>query len=125
MFQLCLFFMMPSNTTNPAVLHIRDFIDHAEPDPTRPGNSLAIQLRVSLNVPCNDICSDDVEQDDIPTLIRFFNERTQPDLYQQNAFVYVSGSFLTDCSDEEEFHILLHSHTINRSVRAQPLQYSN
>jgi hypothetical protein len=112
---------MPSNTTYPAVLHIRDFIDHAEPDPTRPGNNLAIQLQVSLNVPYKDICSDDVEQDDILTLIRFFNERNQPDLYQQNSFVYASDSFLTDCSDEEGFHILLHANTIDRSVTAQPL----
>lgn len=121
MFQLRIFYIMPSNITNPVVLHIRDFINHAEPDPTRPGNSLAIQLHVSLNVPYKDICSDDIEQDDIPTLIRFFNERNQPDSYQQNAFVYASGTFLTDCSDEEEFHILLHANTISRSVSTQPL----
>jgi hypothetical protein len=85
MFLPRIFLMMPSNTTNPAVLHIRDFINHAEPDPTRPGNNLAMQLEVSLNVSYKDICSDDVGQDEILTLIRFFDERNQPGLYQQNA----------------------------------------
>lgn len=76
-------------------------------------------------MPYNDIWSNDVEQDDIPTFIRFFNKRTEPNLYQQNAFVYVSSFFLTGCSDEKEFNIHLHSHTINQSVCAQSLQYLN
>jgi hypothetical protein len=67
---------MPSNKSFPAILHIRDFIEHVEPDPTRPGKGLSMQLRVSLNISDKDVQSDDVEQDDIPTLIRIFNEAT-------------------------------------------------
>jgi hypothetical protein len=42
-----------------------------------PSNNLAMQLQVSLNVRYEDICSDDVEQEEISTFIRFFNE-TKP-----------------------------------------------
>jgi hypothetical protein len=65
---------MPPNRTCPATIHIRDFIDGVEPDPTRPGKSLALQLRLSLNIPDKDEQSDDVTQGDIPTLIRFFSQ---------------------------------------------------
>ncbi|KAJ5111788.1 hypothetical protein NUU61_001418 [Penicillium alfredii] len=105
---------MPSNTTYPAILHIRDFIDHVEPDPTRPGKGLSMQLRISLNIPWKDIQSDDVEQDEIPTLVRFFNDSNQSDLYKPNTFVYSSGSFLTTSSDDEKFHIVLHAHNLDR-----------
>jgi hypothetical protein len=108
--------IMPSNTTWPAIIHIRDFIDHVEPDPTRPGKGLSMQLRISLNIPCKGIQSDDVEQNGIPTLVRFFNEGNQSDLYKPNAFVYSSGSFLTTSSDAEKFHIVIHAHNIDRSV---------
>lgn len=96
---------MPSNSTFPAIIHIRDFVEHVEPDPTRPGKGLSMQLRVSLNLPWKDIQSDDVKQDKILTLVRFFNEGNQSDLYKPNTFVYSSGSFLTTSSDDEEFHI--------------------
>jgi hypothetical protein len=105
----------PSNKSSPAILHIRDFIDYVEPDPTHPGKALSMQLRVLLNIPGKDVQSDDVEQDDIPTLIRFFNEGNRPDLYQPNAFVYAWGSFLTN-SDSEDFHILLHATSVDRLV---------
>ncbi|KAJ5198760.1 uncharacterized protein N7498_001710 [Penicillium cinerascens] len=105
---------MPSQGSFPAILHIRDFIDHVEQDPTRPGKSLCMQLRVSLNIPDKDIQSDDVEQDDIPTLIRLFNEGNRPDLYQSNAFIYAWGSFLATSSDSDGFHILLHAHGVER-----------
>lgn len=108
--------IIPSNTTCPAILHIRDFIDRVEPDPTRPGKGLSIQLRISLNIPQKDIQSDDVEQAEIPTLVRFFNKGNQSDRYKPNAFIYSSGSFLTTLSDDEEFHILLHAHNLDRSV---------
>jgi hypothetical protein len=62
---------MPSNSTYPAVIHIRDFVEHIEPDPTRPGKGQSMQLRISLNIPLKDIQSEDVEHDEIPTLIRF------------------------------------------------------
>ncbi|KAJ6168290.1 hypothetical protein N7497_001133 [Penicillium chrysogenum] len=106
---------MPSNSTFPAIIHIRDFVEHVEPDPTRPGKGLSMQLRISLNIPWKDIQPDDVEQDDIPTLVRFFNEGNQSDLYKPNTFVYSSGSFLTTSSDDEElFHIVLHAHSLDR-----------
>jgi hypothetical protein len=107
---------MPSNTPFPAILHIRDFIDNVEQDPTRPGKGLSMQLRVSLNIPDKDIQSDDVEQDDIPTLIRFFNEGNRPDHYQSNAFIYAWGSFLATSSDSEGFHIILHANSVDRLV---------
>lgn len=107
---------MPSNTTCPAIIHIRDFIDHVEPDPTRPGKGLSIQLRLSLNIPWKDVYSDDVEQDEIPTLVRFFNDGNQSDRYKPNTFIYSSASFLTTSSDDEEFHIVLHAHSLDRSV---------
>jgi hypothetical protein len=91
---------MPSNKSFLAILRIRDFIENVEPDSTRPGKGLSVQLRVSLNIPSEDIQSDDVEQNEIPTLIRFFNEGNRPDLYQTNAFVFSSG-FLTTSSDDE------------------------
>ncbi|CAI7627757.1 unnamed protein product [Penicillium pancosmium] len=105
---------MRSNTTHPAIIHIRDFVEHVEPDPTRPGKGLSMQLRVLLNIPQRDIQSDDVEQDEIPTLIRFFNDSNQPDLYKANTFVYSSGSFLTNSSENEKFHIVLHAHNLDR-----------
>jgi hypothetical protein len=42
---------MALNKNSPAILHIRDFIEHVEPDPTRPGKALAMQLQSSLNIP--------------------------------------------------------------------------
>lgn len=57
---------MPSNKYFPAILQVLDFIGNVEPDPTRPGKGLSIQLRVSLNIPSQDIHSDDVEQNEIP-----------------------------------------------------------
>jgi hypothetical protein len=46
-----------------------------------------MQLRISLNIPLKDIQSDDVEQDEIPTLLRFFTEGNQSDLYKLNTFI--------------------------------------
>ena len=82
---------------------------------------LSIQLRVSLNIPDKDVRSDHVEQDDIPTLVRFFNEGNQPELYQPNAFTLAWGSFLTN-SDTEDFHILLHASSVDRLVTSIPPQ---
>jgi hypothetical protein len=115
-FRVAHFFNMPSNKSFPAILHVRDFIEHVEPDPTRPGKALSMQLRISLNIPFKDIESDDVESNEIPTLIRFFNESNQSDIYQPNAFIYSSGAFLTTSSEDEGFHIILHAHNLDRSV---------
>lgn len=105
---------MPPNRTSPAIIHIRDFIEHVEPDPTRPDKGLALQLYVSLHIPDKDVFSDDVEQKDIPTLVRFFTEPNRSELYQPNAFIYAWGSFLTATTQDQGFHILLHAHTVNR-----------
>jgi hypothetical protein len=67
---------MPSDKSFQAILHIRDFTEHVEPDPARPGKGLSVQLRVSFNILDKHVQSDDVEQDDIPTVFRLFNERT-------------------------------------------------
>lgn len=73
-----------------------------------------MQLRISLNIPLKDIQSDNIEQDKIPTLRRFYSDGNQSDLYKSNTFIYSSGSFLTTSSDNEEFHIIIHSHTLDR-----------
>ena len=79
-----------------------------------------MQLRISLNIPLKDIQSDDVECHEIPILIRFFNESNQSDIYQSNAFIYSSGAFLTT-SENDEFKIILHAHTLDRSVNVNIL----
>ncbi|GFG21446.1 hypothetical protein IFM5058_11047 [Aspergillus udagawae] len=104
---------MPPNRTCPATIHIRDFIDCVEPDPTRPSKNLALQLRLSLNIPDKDEQSDDVTQGDIPTLIRFFSQTTRNEIYQPNVFIYAWGSFLTATTQEDGFHILLHAHAVD------------
>ncbi|KAJ5240419.1 uncharacterized protein N7469_002010 [Penicillium citrinum] len=73
-----------------------------------------MQLRVALNIPFKDIESDDVESSEIPTLIRFFNEGNRSEICQPNAFVYSSGTFLTTSSEDEDFHIVLHAHNLDR-----------
>lgn len=113
---------MPSNKSFPTVLHIRDFIEQVEQDPTRPGKGLALQLRISLNIPEKDTQSDDVEQQDIPTMIRFFSDHGRSDIYNENCFVYAWGSFLTATTQDQGFHILLHAHTVDRYVTLSSLQ---
>ncbi|CAG8102758.1 unnamed protein product [Penicillium nalgiovense] len=53
---------MPANKSFSDFLHVRDFIENVEPDPTRPGKGLSIQMRISLNISSQDIHSDDVDQ---------------------------------------------------------------
>ncbi|KAJ6142980.1 hypothetical protein N7471_002433, partial [Penicillium samsonianum] len=61
--------------------------------------------------------------DDIPTLIRFFNEGNRPNLYQLNAF----GSFLLNSSDSGDFIFsftliaLTDSYFIHCPKAAQPI----
>ncbi|KAE8397042.1 hypothetical protein BDV37DRAFT_289763 [Aspergillus pseudonomiae] len=86
---------MPPNRTCPTTIHIRDFIDCVESDPTCPSKNLALQLRLSLNILDRDEQFDDVTQADIPTLIRFFSQTTRSEIYQPNVFIYAWGSFLT------------------------------
>jgi hypothetical protein len=87
--------------------------DCVEPDPTRPSKNLALQLRLSLNIPDRDEQSDDVTQGDIPTLIRFFSQTTRSEIYQHNVFIYAWGSFLTATTQEDGFHILFHVHAVD------------
>jgi hypothetical protein len=61
-----------------------------------------MQLLISLNIPLKGIQSD-VEQDEIPTQLKFFGEGNQSDLYKSNTFIYSSGSFLTASSDDDDF----------------------
>lgn len=112
---------MPSSNTFPAILHVRDFVEHVEPDPTRPGKALSMQLRVALNIPFRDIESDDVDSSEIPTLIRFFNEGNRSEICQPNTFVYSSGAFLTTSSEDEDFHIILHAHNLDWSADMSPI----
>lgn len=112
---------MPLNKSFPAILHVRDFIEQVEPDPTRPGKGLALQLRISLNIPAKDDQSDDVEQQDILTLVRFFSDPGRSDIYHENTFVYAWGSFLTATTQDQGFHILLHAHTVDRYVPRRSL----
>lgn len=109
-------FIMPSNQTCPAILHVRDFVEHVERDPTRPGRGLALQLRLSLNIPQKNETSGDVQQQDTPVLIRFFCDQSRFALYQPNTFIYASGSFLTTSTEDTGFHILLHAHSVDRCV---------
>lgn len=106
--------VMPAMQTGPAVLYIRDFVEQCEPDPTRPGKGLALQLHISLNIPEKDVLSDDVDISEIPTIVRFFSESCHSNLYQPNVFIYASGSFLTATTPELGFHILLHANTVDR-----------
>lgn len=115
---------MPSSKSFPAILHVRDFVEQVEPDPTRPGKALSMQLRVALNIPFKDIESDDVESSEIPTLMRFFNEGNRSEICQPNAFVYSSGAFLTTSSEDEDFHIVLHAHNLDRSANMSPINES-
>jgi hypothetical protein len=85
---------MPLNKSFPAILYLRVFIEHVELDLIRPGKGLALQLRVLLNIPEKDAQSDDIEQQDIPTLVRFFSDLGQSDIYHENSFIYAWGSFL-------------------------------
>lgn len=70
---------MSSNSTCPAIIHIRDFVGRVEPDPTPPGKGLSMQLRISLNILLEDIQSEFVEQEEIPNLVRVFNEGNRSD----------------------------------------------
>jgi hypothetical protein len=51
-----------------------------------PGKGLFMQLRFSLNIPDKAVHSEDVEQDNIPTLVRLFNEGNRSSLYQPDTF---------------------------------------
>jgi hypothetical protein len=87
-----------SSITSPAIIHVRDFIDNVEPDPSRPDLSSNIQLLMSLNVPppvSVEEESDDVECGPIQTSIRFFCPRSRLYDYERNMFAFTWGPFHT------------------------------
>lgn len=105
---------MPLARTFLAVIHIRDFINYIEQDPTCPGKGLALQLHVSLNLPEKDAQSDNVEQKEVLALVCFFNVASRSDLYFSNTFIYAWGAFLTTITKDLGFYILLHAHSIDQ-----------
>jgi hypothetical protein len=107
---------MASTKTSPTILHMRDFVEHVGPDPTRPGKSLAMQLQSPLNIPFQlDAQSIDVQGQEIPTLIRFFCETAHLPLYEPEVFVYAWGSFLTTTT-EDGLQIILNANAVSRYV---------
>jgi hypothetical protein len=87
-----------------------------------PGKGLFMQLLFSLNIPDKAVHSEDVEQDNIPTLVRFFNEGNRSSLYQPDTFAYAWCSFLTNSSNDEVFYILLHASSLDWLVPFPALQ---
>ena len=87
-------------------------------------SSLLLLRLINPAGPFKDIESDDVESSEIPTLIRFFNEGNRSEICQPNAFVYSSGTFLTTSSEDEDFHIVLHAHNLDRSANMSPINES-
>jgi hypothetical protein len=84
-----------SSSNNPAIIHLRDFVEAVGPDPTRLDQQAAIQLQIALNIPPvqPDEQSDDLDICSIPTLVRVYTLPGQSPLYQQDVFTYVMGSF--------------------------------
>lgn len=108
---------MASTKPSPAILYMRDFVDHAGPDPTRPGKDLAIQLKSPLNIPIQlDAQSDDVHRRQITTVIHFFCETGHSHLYQPDVFIYAHGSFLTTVTKEDGLQIILNANAVGRYV---------
>jgi hypothetical protein len=84
-----------SSITSPAIIHVRDFIENVEPDPSRPDHSSNIQLQMSLNIPCLltlEEESDDVESAMIQTSIRIFCPRSRLYDYERNMFAFTWGT---------------------------------
>lgn len=105
---------MPSQVNSPAILHLRDFINSVGPDPSRPGQGLALQIEASLHLPFQtDLYSDDVELAELPTTIHFFASPGNSQSYDLNKLIYAWGSFLT-CVDPDGFlHLILHAHEVD------------
>jgi hypothetical protein len=84
-----------SSTNNFTNIHVRDFVNEVSRDPTRPGYDSALQLHTDINIPPvhGEELSDDFDIVPIPALIRFFAPTGQMDLYQPSVFVYATGPF--------------------------------
>jgi hypothetical protein len=111
-----LFLVMSSDSTSPAILHIRDFVDDLGPDPARPTQDRYFQILCSLTIPaCYEANSDDVETDVfIPTQVRFYAALSLSSDLAPEALIYAWGSFLTNMNTLNELEILLHAYTVQR-----------
>jgi hypothetical protein len=103
---------MSSDSTSPAVLHIRDF----GPDPARPTQDRYFQVLCSLTIlACYEADSDDVETDVfIPTQVRFYAGFSLSSDLAPEALIYAWGSFLTSLNLLNELEILLHAYSVQR-----------
>jgi hypothetical protein len=105
---------MPSQVNSPAILHLRDFIDTVGPDPSRPDQGLALQIRAALHLPFQtNLYSDDVELNELPTTIQFFASPSNPQSYEPNKFIYAWGPFLTSVDPDGVLHLILHAHEVD------------
>jgi hypothetical protein len=105
---------MASNKTSPTILHIRDFVDHIGPDLTWPGKALAIQLQSPLNIPIQlDTQSDNIQPQEITTVIYIFYKTGNSHLYKANIFIYAWGSFLTTITKDEGLQIIVNINSIS------------
>ena len=88
---------MASDSTSPAILHMRDFINDVGPDPARPTQDRYFQILCSLTIPaCHEANSDDVETDVfISTQVRFYADLSLSSNLAPEALIYAWGSFLT------------------------------
>lgn len=71
--------------------HIR--ICRWQQDPTPPRKGLALQLLISINIPEKYVESDDIEQEDIPIMVRFFSDPGRSEIYCENICMHAWGSF--------------------------------
>lgn len=105
---------MPSQVYSPAILHLRDFINKVGPDPSRPGQGLALQIEASLHLPFQtDLYSDDVELTGLPTTVHFFASPGNSQSYDPNKFFYAWGSFLTCVDPEGSLRLILNAHEVD------------
>lgn len=104
-----------STTKNPAIIHLRDFVEVVEPDPTRLDQQAAIQLQVALNIPPvqPDEQSDDLDVCPIPTLVRVFTLPGQLHLYQQDVFIYVMGLFSMLTNVDGQPQMVVNAYTVD------------
>ncbi|KAN0083614.1 hypothetical protein V8E54_002702 [Elaphomyces granulatus] len=91
-----------ATTNNFTNIHIRDFVQEIQHDPTRPGYDGALQLHSNLNIPPvqGEELSDDIDIVGIPALIRIFTGIGSRDRYKPNVFVYATGSFNVNTSPD-------------------------
>jgi len=73
----------------PAILYVRDFIDHVGLDPKRAQQSSALLIRSAVNIPYEqDTLSTNVQCGAIPILIHFYATPALLHLYEPDSFFY-------------------------------------